>query len=121
MDIEINSKSKGAILYRNVSFIDTAVDFKYDAELPKLIYRLTLKQANHFEDIVLDDVTSFTVINNKMSWVDVNDNTIQCPHCDAKFNKMLFTTVIDEPVNFCPACGEYASYEDYVKDMIKVE
>ena len=44
-----------------------AVDFKYDAELPKLIYRLTLKQANHFEDIVLDDVTSFTVINNKMS------------------------------------------------------
>ena len=34
---------------------------------------------------------------------------------------MLFTTVIDEPVNFCPACGEYASYEDYAKDMIKVE
>ena len=42
MNVEINSKSKGTILYRNVSFIDTAVDFKYDAELPKLIYSLTL-------------------------------------------------------------------------------
>lgn len=121
MNVEINSKSKGIILYRNVSGIDTSIDFNCDEELPKLVYSLTLKQANHFEDIILDDVTSFTVLNNRMTWIDIDTDTIQCPHCNVKFKKILFDSIVDGQINFCPACSEYTSYEDYIKDVVEID
>lgn len=46
-------------------------------------------------------------------WFDVQEFELE-----DKFNPDNYK---DNKIDFCPACGEYTSYEDYVKDMIKVE
>lgn len=111
MKIEIHSKTKGDILFRNVQYITTGADY-IDGQ-PQ--YKIRISQVNHSEDIVVDDVTSFDIFESPSIWIDLDEKRIICPHCGEIFKKSILNNTT---VNFCPHCGDAVDTISYLRDTI---
>lgn len=120
MTIEVHSKSKGSIIYKNVKLISTGVD--YVDGRPVFLLRLT--QINHSEDINIDDVIGFSIYDAPATWID-NATDIVCPHCGQNYDFEIFhmahsVNIKDDKImNFCPKCGNKVDVDSYFNDTIK--
>lgn len=122
MKIEIYSKSKGEIIYKNVTRISTSVRNYLlegeDVQLP--IFELSILQQNHHEQINLNDVTSLIIYDQKeRTWINKNGD-LMCPYCNELFNhKLLKMGKNKAPIEHCPSCGEKIDTGSYLNDTLK--
>ena len=113
MKIEIHSKTKGDILFRNVQNIHTVVDFINGQ--PQ--YKIRILQVNHRDSIIVDDVTSFDIYESASTWIDLDEKRIICPHCGEIFKKSIINNTT---INFCPHCGDAVDTVSYLKDTLVI-
>lgn len=122
MQTLIYSKSKGEIIFKNVNHISTSVrNYLLEEEKQQLpIFELSILQQNHHEQINLNDVTSFTIYDEKdKTWIDENGD-LKCPHCNELFKRNLLKMGKNKaPIEHCPSCGGKIDTGSYLKDTIK--
>lgn len=121
MKIEVYSKSKGDIIYKNVTHISTSVrNYLLEGENVQLpIYELSILQQNHHESINLDDVTGFTIYDSPATWID-DATDIVCPHCGQNYDFDIMNMAHGERImQFCPKCGNKVDVDSYFNDTIK--
>lgn len=110
MILEIHSKSKGNFVYKNVRGISTGA--RYVEHVP--IFHMTIYQENKYNNIQIDDITSFEIYESLMTWID--DRTdIVCPYCSQHFDSVILEMAHgDKIMQHCPKCGKRVDIDGYL-------
>lgn len=115
MIINIFSKSKGVIIYKNVKNIKTSVNYVDD----KPIFQLRIIQVNNSKYIDINDVTGFSIYNSDMTWID-DCTDIICPHCGQEFDYDIMNMAHgDRIMQYCPKCGKKVDVDSYFNPTIR--
>lgn len=116
MTLEIYSKSKGNVAYKNVKSLSTIVKFVNG----KPLFNMTFSQVNHVGKTSIEDITGFRIYESIPTWID-DSTDIVCPWCEQHYNSdILNMTPSERTLYHCPKCGKPVNLDDYYEDTVKL-
>ena len=121
MTLEVNSKSKGSVVYKNVKSLSTTVKFVNN----KPLFTMTFSQVNRNGETSIEDITGFRIYESLLTWMDdywIDGRTdIVCPWCGQHYNSNILNMSLDERTLYhCPKCGKPVNLDDYYEDTVKL-
>lgn len=121
MVLEVNSKSKGSIAYKNIKSLSTIVKFVNG----KPLFTMTFSQVNHVGQTSIEDITGFRIYESIPTWIDdswIDGRTdIICPWCEQHYNSDILNMSLGERTLYhCPKCGKPVNLDNYYEDTVKL-
>lgn len=116
MILEVYSKSKGNVVYKNIKSLSTITKFTNG----KPLFTMTFSQVNRVGKTSIEDIAGFRIYESIPTWID-DTTDIVCPWCGQHYNSDVLNMSLGERTLYhCPKCGKPVNLDNYYEDTVKL-